>query len=55
MLPNMMALIGGATLATASALAAAQGWYGALHLGKGWKNPAHMDFTVTTASPETLP
>ena len=55
MLRNLTALICGATLAMASAFAAAQGWYGALHVGKGWKNPAHMDFTVTTALPETLP
>ena len=38
-----------------AAQASAQDWYGALHGGKGWKNPAHMDFTVTTALPETLP
>ena len=44
----------GAFLLTAPQ-ASAQDWYGALHVGKGWKDPAHMDFTVTTPLPETLP
>ena len=55
MLRKLTASICGATLALASTFAAAQDWYGALHVGKGWKSPADMDFTVTTALPETLP
>ena len=55
MLRNLTALICGATLAMASALAVAQDWYGALHVGKGWKNPAHLEFTVTSALPEWVP
>ena len=50
-IPFVLAIVG--TLGGGAALA--QDWYGALHVGKGWKSPAHMDFTVTRALPETLP
>lgn len=33
--------------ATCAATAFAQDWYGALHIGKGWKSPAHVDHAVT--------
>ena len=55
MLRKLMALICGATLAMASASAAARDWYGALHVGKGWKDPAHMAFAVTMTLPEEAP
>ena len=54
MLRKSMALICGATLAMASA-SAAQDWYGALHVGKGWKEPAHTTFAVTMTLPEAAP
>lgn len=42
------------TLAAALAVAFcgsawAQDWYGALHLGKGWKSPAHLEHSVLAA------
>ena len=44
-----------AALAMAPAFAAAQDWYGALHVGKGWKRAAHTGHTVIAALPEGLP
>ena len=57
MLRNSMALICGATLALASTAAAAQGWrdwYGALHVGKGWKDSVRLDdFTMASIVRDT--
>ena len=47
--------IAGAALAMVPAFAVAQDWYGALHVGKGWKRPAHVTHTVGLTLPDTLP
>ena len=44
-----------AALALTPAFAVAQDWYGALHVGKGWKRSAHVMHTVKLTLPDTLP
>lgn len=48
MIRKLMVLIGSAALSLASAFASAQDWYGALHVGKGWKSPADMTGNINT-------
>lgn len=43
----------GAALAPSASMAGDGGWYGALHLGKGWKEDADMQFMVSSET--TLP
>ena len=53
MFRNLMTLSCSAALLLASASAFAQDWYGALHVGKGWKSPADMTMPFDLAAPST--
>ena len=55
MLPKCFTSLLGALLLLAGLPVSAQDWYGALHVGKGWKRPAHVTHTVGLTLPDTLP